>query len=69
LKEDPKYIEELNSYKKNQKPVETSEAQKIAKKVGAAKYLECSAKTGVGVVDEAIRIVTNRKKSTKTVIL
>lgn len=47
LRNDPKIIEELS--KTNQHPVTTEEGQAVAQKIGAYKYLECSAKTNEGV--------------------
>lgn len=58
--------------KKNQTPVERSEAQKTAKKIGATKYLECSAKTNDGVknvFDEAIRIALSGKRKKSSCVL
>lgn len=47
LRNDRKTIEELAAT--SQQPVSTSEGQAVADKIGAIKYLECSAKTGDGV--------------------
>ncbi|KAI0391024.1 small GTPase-binding protein [Xylariaceae sp. FL0594] len=47
LRYDPKTIEELR--KTSQKPVSPEEGEDIRKKIGAHKYLECSAKTNEGV--------------------
>ncbi|BFZ54370.1 GTP-binding protein Rho1 [Savitreella phatthalungensis] len=47
LRYDHKVIEELR--KTNQAPVTTEEAEAVAKKIGAVRYLECSAKTNEGV--------------------
>ncbi|ODV94832.1 hypothetical protein PACTADRAFT_59396 [Pachysolen tannophilus NRRL Y-2460] len=47
LRNDPKTIEELRAI--SQQPVSASEGQAVADKIGALKYLECSAKTGEGV--------------------
>lgn len=47
LRNDPKTIEDLR--KTNQQPVTTDEGMAIANKIGAYKYLECSAKDGEGV--------------------
>ncbi|KAI1825683.1 Rho type small GTPase [Xylaria intraflava] len=47
LRYDPKTIEELR--KTSQKPVSPEEGEDIRKKIGAYKYLECSAKTNEGV--------------------
>jgi len=47
LRDDPKVIEELA--KNKQKPVSAEEGQAIAQKIGAYKYLECSARKNEGV--------------------
>lgn len=47
LREDPKVIEELA--KNKQKPVSYEEGLAVAQKIGAYKYLECSAKSNDGV--------------------
>ncbi|KAI9155400.1 GTP-binding protein rhoA [Paramyrothecium foliicola] len=47
LRYDQKTIEELR--KTSQKPVSPEEGEEIRKKIGAYKYLECSAKTNEGV--------------------
>ncbi|KAF2280577.1 Rho GTPase Rho1 [Westerdykella ornata] len=47
LRYDPKTIEELQ--KTSQKPVTPEQAEEVRKKIGAQKYLECSAKTNEGV--------------------
>lgn len=47
LRNDPNTIEMLRQ--QQQQPVSTSEGQAIAQKIGAAEYLECSARTGQGV--------------------
>ncbi|KAK4060983.1 hypothetical protein Trihar35433_9908 [Trichoderma harzianum] len=47
LRDDPNTIEALRAT--NQKPVSSSDAEAVAKKIGAYKYLECSARTGSGV--------------------
>lgn len=47
LRNDPNTIEALRQ--QGQQPVSTSEGQAVAQKIGAADYLECSARTGQGV--------------------
>ncbi|KAJ5611613.1 GTP-binding protein rhoA [Penicillium herquei] len=47
LRHDPKTIEELN--KTSQSPVTAEQGEEIRKKIGAYKYLECSARTNEGV--------------------
>ncbi|KAK0526549.1 GTP-binding protein Rho1 [Tilletia horrida] len=47
LRRDPKIIDELR--KTSQRPVSTEEGMAVAQKIGATRYLECSAKTGQGV--------------------
>lgn len=47
LRNDPNTIEALRQ--QQQQPVSTSEGQAVAQKIGAADYLECSARTGQGV--------------------
>ncbi|VVT58881.1 uncharacterized protein SAPINGB_P006431 [Magnusiomyces paraingens] len=47
LRFDPKTIEELK--RTSQRPVTPEEGQAVAQKIGALKYLECSAKTQEGV--------------------
>ncbi|KAI8378398.1 GTP-binding protein rhoA [Blakeslea trispora] len=47
LRNDPGKIEELR--RTSQRPVTTEEGLGVAQKIGAYKYLECSAKTGEGV--------------------
>jgi len=47
LRYDPKTIEEL--HKTSQKPVTPEQGEEVRRKIGAAKYLECSAKTNDGV--------------------
>lgn len=47
LRHDPKTIEDLK--RTSQRPVTTDEGQAVAQKIGALKYLECSAKNQDGV--------------------
>ena len=47
LRNDPHTIEELR--KTSQRPVTYDEGMAVAQKIGAYKYLECSAKDGDGV--------------------
>lgn len=47
LRNDPKTIEELR--RTSQRPVTTEEGNSVAQKIGAGKYLECSARTHDGV--------------------
>ncbi|KOS18627.1 GTP-binding protein rhoA [Escovopsis weberi] len=47
LRDDPQTIEALRAT--NQKPVDSKDAEAVSKKIGAFKYLECSARTGNGV--------------------
>ncbi|KAJ3016784.1 UNVERIFIED_CONTAM: GTP-binding protein Rho1 [Siphonaria sp. JEL0065] len=47
LRNDARVIEELR--KINQSPVTTQQGQDVAAKIGAYRYLECSARTGEGV--------------------
>ena len=47
LRRDPKIIDELR--KTSQRPVTPEEGMAVASKIGAVRYLECSAKTGEGV--------------------
>ncbi|EPX70587.1 rho family GTPase Rho5 [Schizosaccharomyces octosporus yFS286] len=47
LRNDPKVIEELS--KTSQKPIPYEDGETVAKKIGAYKYLECSAKLNDGV--------------------
>jgi len=66
LRDDVKTIEELR--RTGQKPVLRLEGEDVAKKIGATRYLECSAKTGDGVRDvfeTATRyaLLSNKKRS------
>jgi len=49
LRQDPRTIEELK--KTSQRPVSQAEGQAVAQKIGAKRYIECSARTGEGVRD------------------
>lgn len=49
LRQDPRTIEELK--KTSQRPVSQQEGQAVASKIGAKRYIECSARTGEGVRD------------------
>jgi len=63
LREDAKTIEELA--KNRQKPVSVDEANAVAQKIGAYKYLECSARSGDGV-KEVFEHATRAALLTKT---
>jgi len=72
LRYDPKTQQDLA--KSGQAPVPTEQAQKVANKIGAVKYLECSAKTNEGVRDvfeSATRaaLMSKKKRSSKCNIL
>nr|POE82279.1 gtp-binding protein rhoa [Quercus suber] len=72
LRFDQKTIEEL--HKTSQKPVTPEQAEDVRKKIGAHKYLECSAKTndGVGEVFESATraaLLTRKDKKRKCLIL
>ncbi|SOV04055.1 GTPase Rho1 [Ustilago sp. UG-2017a] len=47
LRHDSKIVDELR--KTSQRPVSAEEGMAVAQKIGAVRYLECSAKTGEGV--------------------
>ncbi|KIL57174.1 hypothetical protein M378DRAFT_46146, partial [Amanita muscaria Koide BX008] len=49
LRRDPRVIEELRKY--GQRPVTPAEGMAVAHKIGAKHYLECSARTGEGVLE------------------
>ncbi|KAI8058408.1 GTP-binding protein rhoA [Syncephalis plumigaleata] len=67
LRHDPKIVENLRRH--NQLPVSTADGQAVATKIGAYKYLECSARTGEGVqevFEHATRAaLLHRKKPNK----
>ncbi|KAL7005324.1 GTP-binding protein Rho1 [Cystobasidiomycetes sp. EMM_F5] len=72
LRNDPKTRQDLQ--KSGQDPVRPEQGLKCAEKIGAAKYIECSAKTGEGVRDvfeSATRaaLLTKKKKSNKCNVL
>jgi cell division control protein 42 len=73
LRDDPKEIEKLA--KKKERPIRYEQGERIAKKLKAAKYVECSALKFEGikdVFDEAILSVVNKpqaKSSPKCLIL
>jgi Ras family protein A len=71
LRNDPKVIEDLRRI--GQHPVTTEEGQNMANKIGAYKYLECSARTGEGVrevFEHATRsALLYRKKPSKSCIV
>ncbi|KAJ3230159.1 GTP-binding protein Rho1 [Chytriomyces hyalinus] len=49
LRNDPRVIEDLR--KTGQSPVQPQQGQAVAEKIGAYRYLECSARTGEGVAE------------------
>ncbi|GAB7342188.1 hypothetical protein MBLNU457_g0441t1 [Dothideomycetes sp. NU457] len=72
LRYDQKTIEEL--HKTSQKPVTPEQAEEVRKKIGALKYLECSAKTNEGVrevFEHATRaaLMARKKDKKKCLIL
>jgi len=68
LRYDQRAIEELR--KTSQKPVSPEEGEEVRKKIGAYRYLECSAKTNEGVrevFEHATRAaLMSRQKRTKS---
>ncbi|KAM0715341.1 hypothetical protein Q7P37_008839 [Cladosporium fusiforme] len=73
LRYDQKTIEEL--HKTSQKPVTPEQAEDVRKKIGAQKYLECSAKTNEGVREvfehatRAALLTRKGKKKSRCMIL
>lgn len=73
LRFDPKTIEELR--RTSQRPVTPEEGQAVAQKIGAIKYLECSAKTQEGVREvfehatRAALMVKDKERKKKCVVL
>ncbi|KAJ9197793.1 hypothetical protein DTO032I3_5750 [Paecilomyces variotii] len=73
LRHDPKTIEEL--HKTSQKPVTPEQGEEVRKKIGAYKYLECSARTNDGVREvfeaatRAALLTKAHKKKSKCSIL
>ena len=67
LREDQKTIKRLQTHR--QSPITNKQGKKLGEKIGAVKYLECSALTKEGVkavFDEAVRAVLwNRQPGTK----
>ena len=47
LREDPEILQQLNNMKRS--PISKTQGLTVAKKIGAIKYMECSAKTGRGL--------------------
>ena len=67
MRNDANEVEKLA--KKKQRPISYDEGVLIAKKIKAAKYVECSALNQVGlkdVFDEAILTVLNKSKPKKS---
>ncbi|KAA8917417.1 hypothetical protein TRICI_000440 [Trichomonascus ciferrii] len=73
LRFDPKTIEELR--RTSQRPVTPEEGQAVAQKIGAIKYLECSAKTQEGVREvfehatRAALMVKDKERKKKCVLV
>ncbi|KAG4301339.1 hypothetical protein PCANB_002306 [Pneumocystis canis] len=72
LRHDLKTLEELR--KTSQRPVTTEEGQTVANRIGAVKYLECSAKTNEGVREvfecaTRAAMLIKPKKSKKCIII
>lgn len=70
LRDDPHVLDELAD--KNEKPISLEQGHKLAKEVGAIRYLECSAATQQGVrevFDFAIRAVLDPPKADDEVVI
>ncbi|CAN6659670.1 GTP-binding protein Rho1p [Trichomonascus vanleenenianus] len=73
LRNDPKTIEDLR--RTSQRPVTPEEGQAVAQKIGAIKYLECSARTQEGVREvfehatRAALMVKDKEKKKRCIIL
>lgn len=73
LRDDPNVVEKLSRQK--MRPVTTEQGERLAKELGAVKYVECSALTQKGlknVFDEAIVAALEpplQKKKTKCLLL
>jgi GTPase SAR1 family protein len=66
LRFDNKTIEEL--HKTSQKPVTMEQGEEVKKRIGAVKYIECSAKNGDGVrevFEHATRAALTNTKNKK----
>ena len=64
LRHDANIIQRLSI--KNEEPVTVLTAENLAEKIGAVKYIECSALTGEGIHNvfrEAVRVVKYAKVS------
>jgi Ras homolog gene family, member A len=73
LRNDPKTIEDLR--RTSQRPVTREEGEAVAQKIGALKYLECSARTQQGVREvfenatRAALMVADKPKKKKCIVL